>query len=111
MPNMHKLEVRESGIHGRGVYAIEPIGKGLLIGIYHGEMTEEDDTYVLWITDENGDEYGVNGTTDLKFLNHSHEPNAEFDGDELLALRDIKPDEEITFHYGESFVKWLKEYV
>lgn len=107
MPNMHKLEIRNSGIHGKGVYAVAPIVKGAKIGTYHGEITEEDDTYVLWITDENGDEYGVNGTTDLKFLNHSHVPNTEFDGDELHALRDINPEEEITFHYGDIFVEWL----
>lgn len=109
MPNMHKLEVRDSHIHGRGVYAIEPIAKGVKIGTYHGHRTEVDDTYVLWVTDENGVEYGVNGTTDLKFLNHSHEANSEFDGEELLALRDIQPDEEITFHYGELFAEWLRE--
>ncbi len=107
MSNMHKLEIRESGIHGKGVYAIEPLEKGVKIGTYQGELTEKNDTYVLWITDENGEEYGVNGTSDLKFLNHSHKPNAEFDGDELLALRKIKPGEEITFHYGEPFVEWL----
>lgn len=107
MPNMHKLEVRKSGIHGKGVYAIASIEKGTKIGTYQGEITEEDATYVLWITDENGDEYGVNGTSDLKFLNHSHKPNAEFDGDELHAMRNIKPGEEITFHYGDVFVEWL----
>lgn len=107
MPNMHKLEVRESSIHGKGVYAVEPINAGDQIGTYHGEITDEDDTYVLWITDLDGQEYGVNGTSDLKFLNHSNEPNAEFDGEELHALRDIKPGEEITFHYGDIFVQWL----
>ena len=108
MPNMHKLEVRDSQIHGKGVYAIETIRKGAKIGTYHGELTDEDDIYVLWITDENGDEYGVNGSSDLKFLNHSHEPNAEFDGDQLLALRTIQPGEEVTFHYGETFMEWLR---
>jgi SET domain-containing protein len=108
MPNMHKLEVRKSGIHGKGVYAIEQIKAGVKIGVYHGEITEEDDTYVLWVTDENGKEYGVNGTTDLKYLNHANEPNAEFDGEELYAFRDIEPGEEITFHYGETFVEWLE---
>ena len=109
MPNMHKLEVRDSRIHGKGVYAIEPISKGAKIGTYHGEITEEDDTYVLWITDLDGTEYGVDGTSELKFLNHSHQPNAEFDGAELHALRRIDPGQEITFHYGEIFVEWLDE--
>lgn len=107
MPNMHKLEVRVSRIHGRGVYAIEPIPKGSKIGTYHGELTDEDDTYVLWITDECGNEYGVDGRSDLKFLNHSVQPNAEFDGDELYALADIEPGDELTFHYGEGFEEWL----
>ena len=111
MPNMHKVEVRESPIHGKGVYAIKKIKAGQKIGTYHGDSTDEDDTYVLWVTDENGKEYGVDGTTDLKFLNHSGEPNAEFDGDELYALRAIKPDEEITFHYGEIFEEWLESLV
>ncbi len=107
MPNMHKVEVKKSPIHGHGVYAVKKIEDGAKIGTYHGEITEEDDTYVLWITDEDGREYGVDGTSELKFLNHSHEPNAEFDGEELYALRDILPGEEITFHYGETFVEWL----
>ncbi len=107
MPNMHKVEVKESPIHGHGVYAKKKIKAGAKIGTYHGELTEEDDTYVLWVTDEDGKEYGVDGTTDLKFLNHAQEPNAEFDGDELYALRDIKPGEEVTFHYGETFEEWL----
>ena len=108
MPNMHKLEVRQSEIHGKGVYAIEPIGKGDKIGTYHGERTEEDDTYVLWITDLDGTEYGVDGISSLKFLNHSEGSNAEFDGDELYAMKDIKLGDEITFHYGEQFEEWLK---
>jgi len=109
MANMHKLEVRGSRIHGNGVYAVEPIAKGEPIGIYEGEITEVDDTYVLWVTDEDGREYGICGTTDLKFLNHSHAPNAEFDGEELYALADIVPGDEITFHYGPAFAEWLEQ--
>ena len=109
MPNMHKLEVRKSPIHGSGVFAVECISAGEQIGTYLGEITEEDDTYVLWVTDEDGKEYGINGTNDLKFLNHSFAPNAEFDGDILYAMTDIQPGEEITFHYGEIFAQWLKE--
>jgi SET domain-containing protein len=108
MPNMHKLEIRKSAIHGKGVYAIAPIKKGDKIGTYHGEHTDEDDTYVLWVTDLDGTEYGIDGKSDLKFLNHSGEPNAEFDGDELYAMKDIMPGDELTFHYGEQFEEWLK---
>ncbi|MBN2163378.1 MAG: SET domain-containing protein [Pontiellaceae bacterium] len=109
MPNMHKLKVRKSRIHGKGVYAVERIPAGEKIGTYHGTVTEEDSTYVLWVTDESGREYGIHGETDLKFLNHSGSPNAEFDGEDLYALVDIRPGDEITFHYGEDFAEWLRQ--
>ncbi len=40
----------------------------------------------------------------LRYLNHSPKPNAEFEGAELYAIRAIKPGEEITFDYGREFV-------
>lgn len=109
MPNMHKLEVRDSEIHGLGVYAIAPISEGAKVGVYHGEPATKNDTYVLWVIEEDGSEYGINGTSDLRYLNHSEEPNAEFDGDELHALKEIEPGEEVTIHYGEWFAEWLLE--
>lgn len=107
MKNARKFEVRDSSIHGKGVFATETIRKGEKLGVYEGDRTDEDDTYVLWITDLDGSEYGVDGTSDLKYLNHCPAPNAEFDGDELYASRAIRRDEEITFHYGEGFQAWL----
>ena len=109
MPNMHKLEVRESGIHGLGVYAKESIEAAAKVGTYLGNPTSKNDTYVLWIIEEDGSEYGIDGTSDLRYLNHSAEPNAEFDGEELHALRRIAVGEEVTIHYGEWFVEWLRE--
>lgn len=109
MPNMHKLEVRDSRIDGRGVFAVEQIKKGEQIGVYLGKRTDVDDKYVLWVTDLDGTEYGVNGQSDLRYLNHSGKPNAEFDGEELYALKKIKPGDEITFHYGAEFEAWLLE--
>ncbi len=108
MPNMHKVEVRESPIEGRGVFAHQPIAAGAQIGTYHGKRTMRNGKYVLWVTDEDGTEYGISGRSKLRYLNHSGEPNAEFYGDELYALRDIDPEEEITFHYGELFEEWLE---
>lgn len=90
-----------SEIHGWGVFARVPIAKGARIGEYKGAETEDNDTYVLWV--EDGDDLiARNGENGLRFLNHSHSPNAVFDGFELFALRDIEVDEEITFDYGED---------
>lgn len=97
------FRVRRSTIHGRGVFAAQPIPEDERIGVYEGSPTEADGTYVLWVEDGKGGSYGIRGTGPLRFLNHSHAPNAEFDGEELWALRDILPGEEITFHYGEDW--------
>lgn len=105
------VEVRDSGIHGKGVFAKAPIKEGEYIGFYSGKPAKRNGTYVLWVTDEEGNEFGVNGTSRLKYLNHSDNPNAGFDLQELYAERDINPGEEITFHYGDAFVEYLKEVV
>jgi len=36
----------------------------------------------------------------LRWLNHQDEGNAEFDGFDLYAKRDISAEEEITFNYS-----------
>ena len=41
-----------------------------------------------------------NGQNELRYVNHSRKPNASFYGDELEALRAIRPGEEITHDYG-----------
>jgi SET domain-containing protein len=95
--------VSDSSIHGRGLFAARRIPKDTVLGIYEGPITHEDGMYVLWVEDEDGKLFGIDGQNDLRFVNHSHQPNAIFLGDELVTLRAIRPDEEITFHYGEEW--------
>ena len=98
-----KVEVRNSGIHGLGVFACCNIPEGTCIGHYQGPRTQDDGTYVLWIECEKDGVYGIDGQNLLKFTNHSHDPNATFDGPELQTLRQVQAGEEITFHYGEDW--------
>lgn len=95
--------VQESEIHGKGVFARQAFNPNEYLGNYHGPVTRENDTYVLWVEDENDKWIGIDGQNLLRYLNHSHKPNAEFYGDELYALTTIEPDDEITFDYGEEF--------
>ncbi|GAB4175264.1 MAG: hypothetical protein Kow0020_10930 [Wenzhouxiangellaceae bacterium] len=96
--------VARSPIHGRGLFARVPIAKGTLIGRYEGPRTRRDGMHVLWVWDEDTGRWeGIDGTNEMRFLNHSADPNADWWGDELYALRDIAKDEEITFHYGEDW--------
>jgi uncharacterized protein len=103
MPRQERVEVRVSPIHGRGVFARRRVRRGGPIATFEGRPTRRDGIYVLWIIDEDDHEVGVEGKNELRFLNHSSEPNAEFIGLELYALRNIQPGCEVTIHYGDEW--------
>ena len=93
------FEVRESPLHGRGLFATQHIPEDTVIGWLVTEKApdhELDGPYVLWI---DGDK-PVRVTCDLRFINHSSEPNAAYYDDlSVVALRDIEPGEELLHNY------------
>jgi SET domain-containing protein len=97
------VAARESEIHGKGVFALKRIRPGSFIGAFEGRVTETDGTYVLWLIDEHGVEIGFRGENDLRFLNHSKQPNTEFEDLRLYAVRNIQPGTELTLDYGEAW--------
>ena len=71
---------------------------------YAGSVSQAAVSEILDLEDEEGDGvYGVRGRNHLRFVNHSPQPNAEFDGVELFSLTPIEPDEEITVDYGSDW--------
>lgn len=106
-----KLEVRRSKVHKRGVFAKEDIKKNERLAIFGGDIMLIDDIdslptkvqeYPMQI-----EERFVLGSRsardpeDTDFFNHSCEPNSGFRGQIfLVAMRDIKAKEEITFDYA-----------
>lgn len=98
-----KIEIQASPIHGKGVYALCRFRRGSYIGTFHGVQTRKDGIFVLWITDEEGVQIGIRGKTELRFLNHDSDPNAEFVGLDLYAVRNIQPGREIIIDYGEAW--------
>ncbi|MDX1379958.1 MAG: SET domain-containing protein-lysine N-methyltransferase [Xanthomonadales bacterium] len=98
-----RARVDRSEVHGRGLFARAPIGAGDYIGRYDGATTEDDGTHVLWVEQDDGRWVGIDGDNEMRFLNHSDTPNAEFDGLDCYALTDIAPDEEILIDYGPWF--------
>jgi SET domain-containing protein len=111
-----KVEVRNSKIHGRGVYAIQPIKKGARVIEYLGERVshyEADSRYELK-PDDDGHTFlfivdgrtvidaGVDGN-EARYINHSCDPNCETIIENrrvfIEAIRDIKPGQELGYDY------------
>lgn len=88
--------VDDSPIHGKGLFAQKHIDAGKLIGVLKGVPTSTDGEHVLWLDENNA----IHVKCDLRFINHSDEPNAVYyDTLEVCALTDIAPGEEITHDY------------
>ncbi len=93
--------VASSPIHGRGLFARRRIARDQFIGSYEGPATQRNGMHVLWVWNEERQRWeGINGNNEMRFLNHSSTPNAEWWGTDLYAIRPIARDEEITFDYG-----------
>jgi len=95
--------VKKSPIHGKGAFAKRKIRKGSYIGSYEGITVLEDNTHVLWVQQDHGGWHLIDGKNDLRFVNHSSKPNAEWDESDLYALKTIQEGDEITFHYGDEW--------
>jgi len=93
---------KDSGIHGKGLFARVKFVVDDYMGEYDGPDVSENASHVLWVEDDDDVWIGRDGKNLLRYLNHSGSPLAEFRGFELFALREISPDEEITIDYGEA---------
>ena len=112
-----RLQVRKSGVHGKGVFALRTIRKGETIIEYTGEVipwsealrrhphdpSQPDHTFYFHLDDEHVIDGKVGGNAS-RWINHACEPNCEAEDDTgrvfLIALRDILPGEELFFDYG-----------
>lgn len=88
--------VADSDLHGKGMFAEKNIKADISLGALEGYPITKDGTYVLWLTEKKG----LRVTNDFRFINHSSKPNCALTGTEVVTLRKIKPDEELTHDYG-----------
>jgi SET domain-containing protein len=107
-----RLRVGKSGMHGKGVFAAQPITKGTRILEYIGEKISpaeatrriaQGNAYIFFF-DARSDIDGKTPKNTARYINHSCEPNCEtdlLDGQIwILALRDIQDGEELSYDYG-----------
>jgi uncharacterized protein len=103
---------------GLGMFACAPIKKGRFIARYSGRKIDTDkadelnNKYLFEINTR----WTIDGATRknvARYINHSCRPNAEAyfvkHVIKIRAIKNIKPDEEITYNYGrdyfDSFIK------
>ena len=96
------VAVRQSSIHGLGVFSRTAFRPGDYIGTYWGTKAREVTPYTLHVQNEDGTLFLIEGRNLLRYINHSDSPNAEFDGIHLFARRPIGEGEEITFDYADG---------
>jgi SET domain-containing protein len=107
-----RIEVRESGVHGHGVYAMESIPKSTRIIEYTGQRVswegapnDENDPHTFNFGLDNGEVINPQiGGNDARWINHSCDPNCEaIEEDDRIfidALRDIQAGEELFYDYA-----------
>lgn len=110
---MSKLvEFRNSNIHGTGGFALKDIKAGTRVVEYVGRKIDKqeslrecelDNPFIFTLDDK----FDLDGNVDwnpARLLNHSCAANCEAEEDAgriwIVASRDIKPGEEITFNYN-----------
>ena len=113
-----RIQVRRSGVHGKGVFALQDIAEGETLIEYVGEVISWDEAQDRHPHDPNDPNhtfyFHVNedrvidalfGGNSSRWINHSCAPNCEAEEDArkrvfLHALRDIAAGEELFFDYG-----------
>jgi SET domain-containing protein len=110
--NLDRVEVRDSLIAGRGLFARAPIRAGERVLEYLGERITKEESLrrceagnpFIFSLDEHFDLDGAVEWNPARFANHSCTPNCETEDDEgriwVVALRDIAPGEELTYNYN-----------
>ena len=104
---MKKLYKKKSDINGNGLYIAEPAKKGETIGYIHGPI-EIIRHFTPKLAKATLDWIGVGryswidtSDSEYRFINHSCNPNvAIVTKRKVVALRNLKKDEEITMDYS-----------
>lgn len=113
-----RIQVRKSGVHGKGVFAVQPIAKGETIIEYKGEIISwpealrrhphdpSDPNHTFYFSLDDGShviDAKVGGNA-ARWINHACQPNCKADETDgrvfIQALRALKPGEELFYDYG-----------
>ncbi len=124
-----RIQVRRSGVHGKGVFALQDLAEGETLIEYVGEIISWDEAQDRHPHDPNDPNHtfyfhvnedrvidALHGGNSSRWINHSCNPNCEADEDNdrifIKAIRNIAAGEELNYDYGliidEPYTKKLK---
>ena len=88
------IQVTHTVQNGSGVFAVQSFAAGDFIEYFEGHPSPIRTRYSVFLEGVH-----IEPTGTLKYLNHCCDPNAYFEGRNLMALRPITPGQEITINY------------
>jgi SET domain-containing protein len=112
-----RIQTRRSGVHGKGVFAVQDIPKGEVIIEYVGEVIDWEEalsrhphdpkdpnhTFYFHVDADHVIDAKVGGNSS-RWINHSCDPSCEADEVDgrvfIKSLRKIKAGEELNYDYG-----------
>jgi len=112
-----RIQTRRSGVHGKGVFAVQAIAEGETLIEYVGEIISwpeaqarhphdpgnPNHTFYFHV-DENHVIDALYGGNSSRWINHACDPNCEADEQNgrifIKALRNIEAGEELNYDYG-----------
>jgi uncharacterized protein len=112
-----RIQTRRSGVHGKGVFAVQPLAEGETLIEYIGEIInwkealrrhphdpkDPNHTFYFHVDEKHVIDAKVGGNSS-RWINHSCKPNCEADEDGgrvfIKALRNIDAGEELFYDYG-----------
>lgn len=115
-----RIQVRRSGVHGKGVFALQPIEPGEKLIEYTGEViswqealdrhphdpSQPDHTFYFQLDDGEQVIDALYGGNAARWINHACDPNCEADEEQgrvfIKSLRPIAPGEELFYDYRLS---------
>jgi SET domain-containing protein len=124
-----RIQVRRSGVHGKGVFALQDLAEGETLIEYVGEVISWDEaqdrhphdpqdpnhTFYFHVNEDRVID-ALFGGNSSRWINHSCSPNCEADEENdrifIKAIRNIQAGEELNYDYGliidEPYTKKLK---
>ena len=129
VPVGRRIQTRRSGVHGRGVFALQDIAEGEVVIEYVGEIiswpeaqarhphdpSDPNHTFYFHLSESQVIDAKVGGNSS-RWINHACDPNCEADEHNgrvfIRALRNIRAGEELNYDYGliidERYTRKLK---